>query len=87
MKCKYYTIRTKKYKKYAFCRLKKEIIPFICENCLQAEIKANKTISKRSTKQNQLEKERDKNLIKNGKCEYCKKYSERLDTHEVYRWK
>ena len=41
-------------------------------------------IKKKSSKQAKLERERDKNLIKKGKCEYCHKYSDRLDPHEVY---
>lgn len=46
--------------------------------------KAPTTIKKRSKKQDQLEKERDKNIKKSGVCEYCKKHSDRLDPHEVY---
>lgn len=41
-------------------------------------------IKKKSSKQAKLERDRDKNLIKKGKCEYCHKYSDRLDPHEVY---
>ena len=41
-------------------------------------------IKKKSSKQAKLERDRDKNLIKKGKCEYCHRYSDRLDPHEVY---
>lgn len=41
-------------------------------------------IKKRSNKQAKLERNRDKNLIKQGKCDYCHKYFDKLDPHEVY---
>lgn len=41
-------------------------------------------IKQKSKKLAKLEKQRDKDIIKKGKCEYCGKYSERLDPHEVY---
>lgn len=41
-------------------------------------------IKKKSSKQAKLERERDKDLVKKGKCDYCNKYSNRLDPHEVY---
>lgn len=31
-----------------------------------------------------LEKNRDKNRIKYGRCDFCNKISKRLDPHEVY---
>lgn len=46
--------------------------------------KKNMGIKKKSSKQAKLERDRDKDLIKKGKCEYCGKYSNRLDPHEVY---
>lgn len=54
-----------------------------CKNCLNFILVTNKPISKRSSKLNKLEKERDKNLIKQDYCEYCGIYS-KLDSHEVY---
>ncbi len=48
------------------------------------EKKKNYTINKRSKKQNKLERERDKNLNKSGKCEYCNRYFKKLDPHEIY---
>ena len=66
------------------CKYKKQIITLqTCKNCLNFILATNKPISKRSSKLNKLEKERDKNLIKNGYCEYCGIYSQ-LDSHEVY---
>lgn len=47
-------------------------------------LKRNKPIKNRSVKQNKLERDRDKNLIKSGKCEYCGKLCGKLDPHEVY---
>lgn len=41
-------------------------------------------VKKKSNKLAKLERQRDKDIIKSGKCEYCGKYSERLDPHEVY---
>lgn len=41
-------------------------------------------IKKKSNKLAKLERQRDKELIKSGKCEYCGKYSDKLDPHEVY---
>ena len=41
-------------------------------------------IKKRSSKQAKLERNRDKNLIKKGKCDYCHRYFDKLDPHEVY---
>ena len=41
-------------------------------------------IKKRSSKLAKLERDRDKDRIKSGLCDYCHKYSKRLDPHEVY---
>ena len=41
-------------------------------------------MKKKSSKLAKLERDRDKNLTKKGKCQYCGKYSCRLDPHEVY---
>lgn len=41
-------------------------------------------IKKKSSKLTKLERERDKDRIKCGKCDYCHRYSKRLDPHEVY---
>lgn len=41
-------------------------------------------IKKKSSRLAKLERERDKGLIKKGRCDYCHKYSNRLDPHEVF---
>lgn len=41
-------------------------------------------IKKKSSKLVKLERQRDKNLTKEGICEYCGNYSKRLDPHEIY---
>lgn len=41
-------------------------------------------IKKKSKKLAKLERQRDKEISKKGICEYCKRYSDRLDPHEVY---
>ncbi len=85
MSCIYFTKRTHKYKPYFFCRLNKQVITFNdCKNCLEVKYKEVKPIKKKTNKLAKLERQRDKNLIKTGICEYCGKYSERLDPHEIY---
>lgn len=42
------------------------------------------TIKKKSKKLARLERQRDKNLVKEGICDFCGNYSEHLDPHEVY---
>ena len=41
-------------------------------------------IKKRSKKQDKIERQRDKNRIKEGKCDYCHREKKHLDPHEVY---
>lgn len=85
-------IRSKKNIKYIYCiKKKKEITYDICNNCTSKEHKKVKPIKKskieikkKSSKLIKLEKQRDKNLTKEGICECCGKYSERLDPHEIY---
>lgn len=43
-----------------------------------------KAIKNKSNKLAKLEKQRDKDLIKAGMCEFCGKYSDKLDPHEIY---
>lgn len=43
-----------------------------------------KEIKKKSSKLKKIERQRDRELIKEGKCDYCHKYFEHLDPHEVY---
>jgi len=53
---------------------------------LQKNKNADKTveIKKKSKKLAKLERQRDEEISKKGICEYCKRYSDRLDPHEVY---
>lgn len=51
---------------------------------LHKSAEKNVEIKKRSSKQAKLERERDKVLVKKGKCDYCGRYFEKLDPHEVY---
>lgn len=41
-------------------------------------------IKKRSKKQDKIERQRDKNRVKEGKCDYCQMEKKHLDPHEVY---
>lgn len=41
-------------------------------------------LKKKSNKLIKIERKRDKKLIKEGKCDYCHKYFEHLDPHEIY---
>lgn len=83
MSCKYLSkalngkIKCKYYKRYISYSID-------CKNCSKPILVKNKAIKKVSAKRMKLEKERDKNLIKKGMCEYCKKECDHLDAHEVY---
>ena len=41
-------------------------------------------MKKKSSKLAKLEKQRDKDIVKSGKCEFCGRECKRLDPHEVY---
>lgn len=41
-------------------------------------------IKKKSKKLAKLERERDKNIVKEGICEFCGRYSKQLDPHEIF---
>ena len=41
-------------------------------------------IKKKSNKLAKLERQRDKDIVKEGICHFCGKYSKYLDPHEVY---
>lgn len=41
-------------------------------------------IKKKSSKLAKLERQRDKGIIKSGRCEFCGRYFNHLDPHEVY---
>lgn len=47
-------------------------------------VKKNVKIKHKSNKLAKLERDRDKNIVKSGKCAFCKKEKDRLDPHEVY---
>lgn len=51
---------------------------------IKTEKKEVTEIKKKSNKLTKLEKQRDKELIKSGVCEFCGKYAKKLDPHEVY---
>ena len=44
----------------------------------------NVNIKKKSSKLAKLERQRDKDIVKSGKCDYCHIVKKRLDPHEVY---
>ena len=46
--------------------------------------KKSAEIKKKSNKLAKLERQRDKDIIKEGICEFCGNYSKKLDPHEVY---
>lgn len=62
--------------------LSKEFHPV--PKCRRNVDKQHKQIKKKSSKLAKLERQRDKELIKEGICEFCGQYSKRLDPHEVY---
>lgn len=78
--------RSKNYKTVFYCKKYKRYINISidCESCSDFILKRNKPIRKRTAKQNKLERDRDKKLIKAGYCGYCGKYCEKLDPHEIY---
>lgn len=41
-------------------------------------------IKKKSKNLAKLERQRDKDIVKEGICEFCGKYSKRLDPHEIF---
>lgn len=85
MICKHITKRSYQRRAYLYCRKLKRVITFDkCKNCLKIEPRENKDIIKRTPKQNKLERDRDKGLMKTGYCECCGRWSSRLDPHEVY---
>ena len=78
--------RSKNYKTVFYCKKHRRYINISidCENCSDFILKRNKPIRKRTAKQNKIERDRDKYLIKTGYCGYCGKYCEKLDPHEIY---
>ena len=48
------------------------------------EVEKKTKIKNKSNRLAKIERQRDKNIIKSGRCEYCKEYSKHLDPHEIY---
>lgn len=73
MKCKYFTIRSKKGIKYAYCRLHKKEISFSrCQECDSKEYKEYKAMKLRTYKQAKREKERFSIIYQDlSKCCEC----------------
>jgi len=85
MNCINFKKRTKKYEIYFFCSKQKKNITFQdCRNCPYKEYKKAYQIRNKSKKLMALERQRDKNVVKIGKCDCCGKYFKHLDPHEVY---
>lgn len=85
MYCKYLTKRFKNKQPYFLCRYSKNIISLsVCQNCSNKIYKPMKAISNKSTKLKKLELSRNNLKSKKGNCEYCGKYCENLDFHEVF---
>lgn len=85
MNCINFKVRAKNYQKYFFCtKQKKEITYKDCEQCSYKEYKKAYKIKNKSNKLASLERKRDKNIIKSGKCEWCKRYFKYLEPHEIY---
>lgn len=79
MKCKYFTIRSKKYKKFPYCRFyKKEIEYSECNGCQDKEYKETKPIpvkKKERTKATSISQETKKIVWErdNHRCIICNK--------------
>ncbi len=82
MKCKNFTIRTKKGIKYNYCKLHKTTPP--CYGCKDKEYKQYKALSNRSKKQSKKERQRFSIIYPNlDKCCVCgSKWL--LTTHEIF---
>ena len=85
MKCKYFTIRTKKGLKYYYCKLHKKEISVSCyKECDNKEYKQYKTLSNRSKSLNKKEKQRFSIIYPNlKKCCICGS-NWQLTTHEIF---
>lgn len=78
--------RSRQKKIVFYCKEYKRYIDYQldCKNCLKRNLVRNKGIKKKSNKLIKLERQRDNKIIKKGKCEYCNRYFNNLDAHEVY---
>lgn len=85
MKCKYFTVRSRKYIKFLYCRnLKKEITYNDCKNCLKFESNQKCNIKNKSNKLIKAEKKRFSILTNNLKvCFECGRPKKHI--HEIYK--
>lgn len=83
MNCKYLTIRSKKYQKYYYCRLNKQIVKN-CSNCIHKEYKEQKQLKNKTQKLQKIEKNRFSILqLNTNQCFICHTEKEKLDKHEA----
>lgn len=91
MSCKYFLVRTKKGKKYFYCKCKKIIINCqFCQKCTQKEYKIYKKMNKKSKTLAKIEKKRFSILTNDLEhCYTCKKLYEievkKDDIHEIFK--
>lgn len=52
------------------------------QKCTENTVKSG--LKKKSSKLAKLERQRDKDIVKEGICEFCGNYSEHLDPHEIF---
>lgn len=52
------------------------------QKCTENTVKSG--LKKKSSKLAKLERQRDKNIVKEGICEVCGNYSKHLDPHEIF---
>lgn len=52
------------------------------QKCTENTVKSG--LKKKSSKLAKLEKQRDKDIVKEGICEFCGNYSKHLDPHEIF---
>ena len=52
------------------------------QKCTENTVKSG--LKKKSSKLAKLERQRDKDIVKEGICEFCGKYAKRLDPHEIF---
>lgn len=85
MNCINLRTRTKKYRKYFFCKKRnKQITLLECKNCLEFNFKRNKPIKKKSSKQRKIENNRYSILTNDLEhCYICIK-AKKQDFHEIF---
>ena len=83
MNCKYYRIRTKKYKKYGYCTKYKKDVSLFCKECNTIDYKEIKPIKKRTYKLTKAETNRTSIFTDDLEhCIICGKKQDNL--HEVF---